>query len=140
MSLCSICRSLLRALPRSRHHAGDNQQDPRHTDPCDDLMQHKHTGQQVSLDIFPFSHNCAEASLLDKFILAEPVASPKYLQITAPLCQRTESGKAAGQRKHGNDRAGQPQNSASHAGQTQNGQHNQHKPQGDFGPEHLCRF
>ena len=42
MSLCSICRSLLRALPRSQHHAGDNQQDPRHTDPCDGLMQHKH--------------------------------------------------------------------------------------------------
>ena len=103
-------------------------------------MRHKHAGQQMSLDVFPFSHNCAEASLLDKFILAEPVASPKYLQITAPLCQRTEGGKAAGQRKHGNDRAGQPQNSASHAGQTQNGQHNQHKPQGDFGPEHLCRF
>ena len=77
---------------------------------------------------------------MDKFILAEPMAPPKYLQITAPLCQRTEGGKAAGQRKHGNDRAGQPQNSASHAGQTQNGQHNQHKPQGDFGPERLCRF
>ena len=24
-SLCSICRSLLRALPRSQHHAGDDQ-------------------------------------------------------------------------------------------------------------------
>ena len=52
------------------------------------------------------------------------MAPPKYLQIAAPLCQRTESGKAAGQRKHGNDRAGQTQNSASHASQTQNGQHN----------------
>ena len=91
----------MRALPRSQHHAGGNQQDPRHADPCDGLMQHKHTGQQVSLDVFPFSHICAEASLLDKFILAEPVAPPKYLQIAAPLCQRTESGKVAGQRNKG---------------------------------------
>lgn len=54
---------------------------------------------------------------------AEGAASVKA-RIAAPLCQRTESGKAAGQHKHGNDRAAQTQNSASHVGQTQNGQHN----------------
>ena len=47
---------------------------PLHTDPCDGLMQRKHAGQQMPLDVFPFSHICAEAPPLDKFILAEPVA------------------------------------------------------------------